>query len=46
MGISVIIAGIYLLLGALIIIPAIHTIITYILNPDWAILQTLSTLIQ
>lgn len=46
MGVSIGIASIYLLLGALIIIPATYTIITYILNPDWAILQTLSTLIQ
>ena len=36
----------YFLLGLPILVPAISTIITYILNPDWAILQTLSTLIQ
>ena len=44
--ISGMIVFIYILLGILVFFPAVSTITTYILNPDWAILQILSTLIQ
>ena len=44
--VSILVGTIYVCLSLLLLNSCSFTVVTYILNPDWAILQTLSTLIQ